>query len=104
MFIRVLPCFVNVTNRFFKFMDPYLWSSLYNETMGEKSRISHKLGMVNMKSPDIIKVMVAKKLPVNMERLYYFHGCWQPDSLGVCQLSIAARLINRNLFILGFRQ
>lgn len=60
MFIRVLPCFVNVTNRFFKFMDPYLWSSLYNETMEEKSRISHKLGMVNMKSPDIIKVMVAK--------------------------------------------
>lgn len=60
MFIRVLPCFVNVTNRFFKFMDPYLWSSLYNETMGKKSRISHKLGMVNMKSPDIIKVMVAK--------------------------------------------
>lgn len=60
MFIRVLPCFVNVTNRFFKFMDLYLWSSLYNETMGEKSRISHKLGMVNMKSPDIIKVMVAK--------------------------------------------
>lgn len=60
MFIRVLPCFVNVTNRFFKSMDPYLWSSLYNETMGKKSRISHKLGMVNMKSPDIIKVMVAK--------------------------------------------
>lgn len=60
MFIRVLPCFVNVTNRFFKFMDPYLWSSLYNETWGKKSRISHKLGMVNMKSPDIIKVMVAK--------------------------------------------
>lgn len=60
MFIRVLPCFVNVTNRFFKFMDPYLWRSLYNETMGKKSRISHKLGMVNMKSPDIIKVMVAK--------------------------------------------
>lgn len=60
MFIRVLPCFVNVTNRFFKFMDLYLWSSLYNETMEEKSRISHKLGMVNMKSPDIIKVMVAK--------------------------------------------
>lgn len=60
MFIRVLPCFVNVTNMFFKFMDPYLWSSLYNETMGKKSRISHKLGMVNMKSPDIIKVMVAK--------------------------------------------
>lgn len=60
MFIRVLPCFVNVTNRFFKFMDPYLWSSLYNETMGKKSRIGHKLGMVNMKSPDIIKVMVAK--------------------------------------------
>lgn len=60
MFIRVLPCFVNVTNRFFKFMDPYLWSCLYNETMGKKSRISHKLGMVNMKSPDIIKVMVAK--------------------------------------------
>lgn len=60
MFNRVLPCFVNVTNRFFKFMDPYLWSSLYNETMGKKSRISHKLGMVNMKSPDIIKVMVAK--------------------------------------------
>lgn len=60
MFIRVLPCFVNVTNRYFKFMDPYLWSSLDNETMGEKSRISHKLGMVNMKSPDIIKVMVAK--------------------------------------------
>lgn len=27
---------------------------------GKKSRISHKLGMVNMKSPDIIKVMVAK--------------------------------------------
>lgn len=60
MFIRVLPCFANVTNRFFKFMDPYLWISLYNETMGGKSRISHKLGMVNMKSPDIIKVMVAK--------------------------------------------
>lgn len=56
MFIRVLPCFVNVTNRFFKFMDPYLWSRLW----GKKSRISHKLGMVNMKSPDIIKVMVAK--------------------------------------------
>lgn len=60
MFIRVLPCFANVTNRFFKFMDLYLWSSLYNETIEKKSRISYKLGMVNMKSPDIIKVMVAK--------------------------------------------
>lgn len=58
MFIRVLPCFVNVTNRFFKFMDPYLWSIM--KLWGKKSRISHKLGMVNMKSPDIIKVMVAK--------------------------------------------
>lgn len=31
--------------------------------------------MVNMKFPDIIKSDGGEKLPVNMEGLYYFHGC-----------------------------
>lgn len=59
-------------------MDPYLWSSLYNEAGKKNSRISHKLGVVNIWNPLIIKVMVAKNCRSIWKDFIIFTGADSP--------------------------